>query len=121
MTFNEKKSIFLQIADKICEDILNGTYKEEQRIPSVRETAVDVEVNSNTVMRTYDYLQGQGIIYCQRGLGYFVSKGAQEAIRNVRKEEFVKETLPEIAHTMKTLGITIEEVSEKINNILQLS
>ena len=113
MTFNEKKSIFLQIADKICEDILNGTYKEEQRIPSVRETAVDVEVNSNTVMRTYDYLQGQGIIYCQRGLGYFVSKGAQEAIRNVRKEEFVKETLPEIAHTMRTLGITIEEVSKK--------
>ena len=116
MTFNEKKSIYLQIADKICESILTGEYKEEGRIPSVRETAAEVEVNSNTVMRTYDYLQGQEIIYTQRG--YFVSKGAQKAIKQMRKNEFVKETLPDIAHTMKTLGMTPEEVINYINELL---
>lgn len=118
MTFNEKKSIYLQIADKICENILTGMYKEDGRIPSVRETAAEVEVNSNTVMRTYDYLQGQEIIYTQRGLGYFVSKGAQNAIKEMRKNEFVKETLPEIAHTMKALGMTPEEVINYINELL---
>ena len=118
MTFNEKKSIYLQIADKICEEILTGEYREDGRIPSVRETAAEVEVNSNTVMRTYDYLQGLEIIYTQRGLGYFVSKGAPNAIKEMRKNEFVKETLPEIAHTMKTLGMTPEEVINYINELL---
>ncbi len=118
MTFNEKKSIYLQIADKICESILTGEYKEEGRIPSVRETAAEVEVNSNTVMRTYDYLQGQEIIYTQRGLGYFVSKGAQKAIKQMRKNEFVKETLPDIVHTMQTLDMSVEEVVNYINKLL---
>ena len=59
MKFKESKSIYLQIADRICDEILQGQYTEEERIPSVREYAATVEVNANTVVRTYDYLQGQ--------------------------------------------------------------
>ena len=118
MIFNEKKSIYLQIADEICERIVRGEYKEEERIPSVRETAMEAEVNSNTVMKSYDHLQGDGIIYSQRGLGYFVSKGAAQNIRKIRKEEFMKVTLPTIAGTMKTLGIGIEEVVNRIYKLL---
>ncbi len=68
MKFKESKSIYLQIADRICDEILQGQYMEEERIPSVREYAATVEVNANTVVRTYDYLQGQEIIYNKRGL-----------------------------------------------------
>ena len=71
MKFKESKSIYLQIADRICDEILQGQYMEEERIPSVREYAATVEVNANTVVRTYDYLQGQEIIYNKRGIGYF--------------------------------------------------
>ena len=73
MKFKESKSIYLQIADRICDEILQGQYTEEERILSVREYAATVEVNANTVVRTYDYLQGQEIIYNKRGIGYFVS------------------------------------------------
>lgn len=66
MKFKESKSIYLQIADRINDEILQGQYAEEGRIPSVREYAATVEVNANTVVRTYDYLQGQEIIYNKR-------------------------------------------------------
>ena len=80
MKFKESKSIYLQIADRINDEILQGQYAEEGRIPSVREYAATVEVNANTVVRTYDYLQGQEIIYNKRGIGYFVSAGAKDRI-----------------------------------------
>ena len=80
MTFKENKPIYLQIADRIMDEILQEVYEEEGRILSVREYAGIVEVNANTIVRTYDYLQSQGIIYNKRGLGYFVSTGAAQKI-----------------------------------------
>lgn len=85
MKFKESKSIYLQIADRICDEILQGQYTEEERILSVREYAATVEVNANTVVRTYDYLQGQEIIHNKRGIGYFVSAGAKDRIIALRK------------------------------------
>ena len=76
MTFKENKPIYLQIADRIMDEILQEVYEEGGRILSVREYAGIVEVNANTVVRTYDYLQTQGIIYNKRGLGYFVATEA---------------------------------------------
>ena len=93
MKFKESKSIYLQIADRICDEILQGQYTEEERIPSVREYAATVEVNANTVVRTYDYLQGQEIIHNKRGIGYFVAPGARELIHSLRKDIFLKEEL----------------------------
>ena len=73
MNFKESKAIYLQIADRICDEILLGQFGEEERIPSVREYAAIVEVNANTVMRSFDYLQSQNIIYNKRG--YFFEGG----------------------------------------------
>lgn len=88
MNFKESKAIYLQIADRICDEILLGQYPEEERIPSVREYAAIVEVNANTVMRSFDYLQVQNIIYNKRGIGYFVASGAKELIHSLRKDTF---------------------------------
>ena len=82
----------MQIADRICDEILQGQYPEEERIPSVRNMPDTVEVNANTVVRTYDYLQGLEIIYNKRGIGYFVSTGAKERIITLRKDTFLHET-----------------------------
>lgn len=112
MNFNGKKAIYLQIADYICDKVLLDEYKEEERVPSVRETAADVEVNSNTVMRAYDWLQSHDIIYTKRGLGYFVSTGAQQAIQSLRKTEFVEESVPDLLRTMQTLGIGVDELTQ---------
>ena len=68
MNFKESKAIYLQIADRICDEILLGQFGEEERIPSVREYAAIVEVNANTVMRSFDYLQSQNIFIINAAL-----------------------------------------------------
>jgi len=112
MKFKESRSIYLQIADRMCDEILQGRYGEEERIPSVREYAACVEVNANTVVRTFDYLQGLEIIYNKRGLGYFVHPGAKERILALRKQAFLEEDLPEFFRQLKILNISLEEIEE---------
>lgn len=112
MNFKESKPIYLQIADRICDEILQGQYKEEERIPSVREYAATVEVNANTVVRSFDYLQGQDIIYNKRGLGYFVAPGGRERILALRKEVFLRDDLPEFFRQLDTLGIPLAEIEK---------
>lgn len=111
MNFKESKAIYLQIADRICDEVLLGQYREEERIPSVREYAAVVEVNANTVMRSYDYLQSQEVIYNKRGIGYFVASGARALILLLRKEYFLKEEVDYFFKQMYTLGISAEDMS----------
>ena len=112
MNFKESKAIYLQIADRICDEILLGQFGDEERIPSVREYAAIVEVNANTVMRSFDYLQSQNIIYNKRGIGYFVSTGTRELIHSLRKNTFLKEELDYFFKQIKTLDIPIEEITD---------
>ncbi len=70
MDFKDSQPIYLQITDGIMDQILDGTYPPDGRIPSVREYAAKVEVNANTVMRSYDWLQQQQIIFNRRGIGF---------------------------------------------------
>ena len=119
MKFKESKPIYLQIADRICDEILQGKYKEEERIPSVREYASTVEVNANTVVRSFDYLQGQDIIYNKRGLGYFVASSGRERILKLRKEVFLRDELPEFFRQIKTLDIPLKDVEKMYNEYLK--
>ncbi len=118
MNFSNDKAIYIQIAERICDEILAGKYKEDERIPSVREYAVLLEVNANTTVKSYDLLAGEGVIYNKRGLGYFVSSGAKKQIKKARKKEFMKERLPELARQMQLLDISISEVREALEKNL---
>ena len=80
MEFDQHKPIYLQIADAICERILTGLWPEGNRIPSVRECGISLEVNPNTVARSYDELSSDGIIHNKRGIGYFVSPGKMDIL-----------------------------------------
>ncbi len=110
MEFNKDKAIFLQIADMLFESILTDKWQEEERVPSVRELAVSVEVNPNTVLRTYAYLQENEIIFNRRGMGYFVAQAAKEKIKAIKREQFVKTELPRIVAAMKLLGIDFDDL-----------
>ena len=68
MDFKETQAIYLQIVDLVCDHIVTGKWKAQERIPSVRELGVQLEVNPNTVMRAYDYLQAREIICNKRGV-----------------------------------------------------
>lgn len=119
MEFKENKAIYLQIADRISEEILTGVFQEEERIPSVREYAVKVEVNVNTVMRSYDSLQSGGIIYNRRGIGYFVSQGACQTIRKMRRDTFIKEDMPGFFRQAALIGMNAEELAAEYDNYLK--
>ena len=110
MNFKESKPIYLQIADRICDEILQGRYAENDRIPSVRDYAATVEVNANTAMRSYDYLQSRSVIRKQRGIGYIVEPSASERIRSFRRESFMNEELYDFFRQARSIGITTEEL-----------
>ncbi|MBN9295483.1 MAG: GntR family transcriptional regulator [Filimonas sp.] len=112
MEFNENRAIYLQIAELICEKILSGHFKEDERIPSVREMAVQLEVNPNTVMRTFEFLQSKDIITNKRGIGYFVSAGGLQTAMNFRKEEFIQKELPQLFKTIHLLNMDFDELKQ---------
>jgi len=110
MTFTNDKPIFLQMADRLCDEILTGTYQDDDRIPSVREYAVMLGVNTNTAVKAYEQLAREHIIYIKRGLGYFVTPGARDRILSERREEFLKQELPDIFRRMSLLRLGIEDI-----------
>ncbi|MBN1698977.1 MAG: GntR family transcriptional regulator [Spirochaetales bacterium] len=112
MNFKQDRAIYLQIADYITEHILSGDWREGDRLPSVRELAVSIEVNPNTVMHTYNYLQEKGIVYNQRGIGYFIAGEALQSTRKLGREAFFHEQLPRMLKSMILLDIDIAELKK---------
>ena len=116
MEFQNGKSIFLQIADRITDKVLSGEYQAGNKIPSVRELASEVGVNPNTIMRTYSELQSMNIIENKRGIGYFVNSEAKEVILKSKREEFFYKILPDFLRQAAILGITKDELRTHIEN-----
>jgi GntR family transcriptional regulator len=115
MEFDKERSIFLQIADMICENILSGKWKDGARIPSVREMAVAIEVNPNTVMRTYLLLQEKGILTIKRGIGYFASDSARGNALKYKQDEFFERDLPRLFRTLRLLGLDLDDIKERFS------
>ena len=118
MNFKDNKAIYLQIADRIGDQILAGTLTPDGKVPSVRELATEIEVNANTVARTYEYLQQSGIIYTKRGLGYFVSPDAQEKIVASRREQLMQGEMDYFLGQLKAVGITPDEIQKLYSDFL---
>jgi DNA-binding transcriptional regulator YhcF (GntR family) len=112
MQFNTNKAIYLQIADLFCENILLKKWKENERIPSVREIAVDLEVNPNTALRSFLLLEEKEIIYNKRGVGYFVSEGGYNKTLALKEEFFINNDLPELMKTLNLLSLTIADLEK---------
>lgn len=110
MEFSQNKPIYLQIADGINEKILSGEIREGDRILSVRELGGELGVNPNTAMRSYEKLTMDGIIYNQRGIGYFVSEGAKVIALEKMRTDFLENELPQILRKMRLLELKAEDI-----------
>jgi DNA-binding transcriptional regulator YhcF (GntR family) len=110
MRFESGRSIYQQIVEYVQDRILRGEWDDEARLPAVRELAVQLGVNPNTVQRSYSTLQDDGLIYNQRGVGYFVAAGARERSRERRRNRFESETLPRIFETMEMIGYETDDL-----------
>ena len=108
--FNNTQTIYMQIVDWVFEQILTAAWKPGDKAKSVRELAVMFEVNPNTVMRSYDYLQNNGIFLNKRGIGFFVTEDAVEKIKVLRKREFMEDEVPVFIKNVKLLDIDVNEI-----------
>lgn len=113
MQFSDDKPIWRQIYELIAMRILSDEWPEGSRIVSVRELAQEVGVNPNTVMRSYERLDGDGIIFNRRGIGFFVTEGAKEHIREIERRKFLDEELPKLSARLELLGLAIEVKSRR--------
>ena len=110
MEFTENPAIYIQIAEYVCEQILLKKWKLGDKIISIRELAVQIEVNPNTVQRAYDLLQQQNIIINKRGIGYFTEENAMELILSFRREQFIENELPVFMRNIFLLKIDFKEI-----------
>jgi DNA-binding transcriptional regulator YhcF (GntR family) len=112
MEFRDKQSIYLQIAEYVCDQILLGKWALGEKIISIRELAITIEVNPNTVQRAYDFLQQRNIITNKRGIGYFTEEDALERIISFRREQFVQNELPIIFRNLYLLKMDFKELKQ---------
>ncbi len=115
MEFSSTQPIYLQIVNWVLEQILSENWKAGEKVMSVRELAVHFEVNANTVMRSYDYLQNNQILMNKRGIGFFVAENAVEIIKTLRKKQFMEEEVPVFLKHLRLLDIDIQEIINLYN------
>ncbi|MGB3414381.1 MAG: GntR family transcriptional regulator [Microbacteriaceae bacterium] len=112
---DDSKPIFLQVAEQIENDILDGSIAEEDQVPSTNEISAFYRINPATAGKGVNLLVERGILYKKRGIGMFVSTGARGLITQNRKAEFREEYLIPLLTEAEKLGIDTTQLIELIN------
>lgn len=113
MDYKTDKPIYLQIADFVCERILQGAWRAGERIPSVRELSVTLAVNPNTIVKSLEHLEGRQVIFQKRGIGYFVDVDGLQRIKEMYRVEFFRHDLPNFLKKMQWLNISMDEIQQQ--------
>lgn len=119
MEFKETPAIYIQIAQYVCEQILLKKWMLGDKIISIRDLAVTMEVNPNTVQRAYDFLQQRDIITNKRGIGYFIDDDAMERILSFRREQFMENELPVFMRNIYLLNIDFKEIKSSFDQFVK--
>ena len=119
MDFKENPAIYIQIAEYVCEQILLKKWKLGEKIISIRDLAVKMEVNPNTVQRAYDFLQQRDIITNKRGVGYFIEDDAMDRILSFRREQFIENELPVFMRNIFLLKIDFKEIKTMFDQFVK--
>lgn len=114
--FSDNKPIYRQIVDYAFNSIIDGSWPPGERIPSVRELAADLGVNSRTVLRAMEELQAIEVIVPKRGMGFMLAADAAATVVGERRREFFSTTVPLLLDEMKRLGITADELVSRIKD-----
>ena len=118
MEFRDKQAIYLQIAEYVCEQILLNKWLPGNRILSIRELAIFMEVTPNTIQRAYDYLQLEEVIINKRGVGYFVPEDSPEKVLKFRRNIFIQNDLPVMFRNMYLLNVSSEDVTKRFEKFI---
>ncbi|KPK89808.1 hypothetical protein AMJ80_09240 [bacterium SM23_31] len=115
--FDTDKSIYLQIAESIEDDILQKNIEEEAQVPSTNQLAVMYRINPATAAKGINMLVNEGILYKKRGIGMFVSSGAVEKIRSKRRASFYDKYIVPLLDEAANLDISKDEITDMINEV----
>lgn len=111
---SEGRPIFLDLADRIADDVLSGSYPEESQVPSTNELAAFYRINPATAGKALNRLVDAGVLYKRRGLGMFVATGAPERLRASRRAEFAVDYVEPVVAEARRLGLAAAEVTELV-------
>ena len=118
-TLNDQSLIYLQIARMLEDDILRGVYREEEQVPSTNELARGYNINPATAAKGINLLVADGILYKRRGIGMFVSKGAEEAVKQKRRDAFYDGYVKPLVKEGASLQLTGQELLDMIRRAIQ--
>jgi DNA-binding transcriptional regulator YhcF (GntR family) len=104
--FDNERPIYIQLVEMIRIDIVSGKFQKGQKIPSVRELALIMKVNPNTMQKALAELENEKLIYTERTNGKYVTED-EKLIENVKKE-LAQEKVNNYLNSMKNIGISYE-------------
>lgn len=108
--FHSREAVFVQISNRLRCEILNGTYRPNEQIPSVRQLAVDAAVNPNTMQKALACLEEEGLLYTKGTMGRFVT--ADISVLEKARARMKRETVLSLLSQAKSLGITVQDLIE---------
>ena len=111
-SFDERSPIYEQIVAQFCRSLIKGELLPADRIPSIREVAMQLQVNTNTVQRAYQEMERRQLIYSKRGTGYFITEG-KDMVQGI-KNEMVQEAVERFLEEMRALGFSDDEISTTV-------
>ncbi|MDF2719910.1 MAG: GntR family transcriptional regulator [Paenibacillus sp.] len=111
---DDSRPIFVQIAERIEDDIIAGGLPEETQVPSTNQFASFYQINPATAAKGVNMLVDQGILYKKRGIGMFVSTGARGILMEKRREQFYEQYVVAMIREAEKLGITVEQLTDMI-------
>lgn len=114
-SFDNERPIYVQLVEKLELDIISGKLKPGERIPSVRELAITLKVNPNTMQKALAELEDKGLVYTERTNGKFVSDNKK--LIEERKKKLAKEKTEEFLKSMQDIGITFEETIDYLRKM----
>ena len=119
MEWNFKNGIpiYTQIVDEMTMRIASGTYKPGEKLPSVRDLAMDAGVNPNTMQRALSELERRGLVFSERTSGRFVTK--EDDVLKTLHENLAKKYFEEFADKLRKIGMSGEQIAEAVRRWLE--
>lgn len=112
--FDGREPIYLQIAERIRNEILNGALKEDDQVMSTTQYATTYRINPATAAKAFAQLVDEGVLYKRRGIGMFVSPDARGALAERRRERFFADVVEPMITEARMLGIPLAAVAERL-------
>jgi GntR family transcriptional regulator len=110
VAWNDSVPIYRQLRDRVVAMILDNELKEGEAVPSVRQVAVDYQINPLTVSKAYQDLVDEELLEKRRGLGLFVGEGARSRLLELERKRFLKEEWPTLKARIARLGMDLKQL-----------